>query len=213
MSAARPPSAPLLSIVIPTIGRETLEALLASIRCQAPASRVEILLVADTHSGFAGGLRRLPDVARGYAARYLPYDGGLHAWGHPQRTFGQRRARGAWLLFSQDDNAYCRGAFDAILARLAAAERPVLFRLDTWQAGLIWRQREVQVGNVDADMIAVPNDGRILPTWGTDYTADYVYIAAMERAYGVDWDETCIARGRPHERPYGRTFQSAEVAP
>lgn len=198
MSSARP----ALTVIVPTVGRETLEALVASIRCQVGPEVCEVLLVGDTHSGSAHGLRRVPELARAESCRYLPHDGGLHAWGHPQRTYGQSVARGRWLLFSQDDNAYVRGAFEGILGRLARTTHPVLFRVDTWQAGLIWRTPEVLLGNVDADMIAVPNNAHtLLPAWETDYIADWRYIAQLDRAYGVDWSELCIARGRPHERP------------
>ncbi len=207
---------PWLSVICPTIGRPELHATLRSIRAQALPSEVEILVVGDTHGDdFADALIVARQLCRGYDASYIEHDGGLHAWGHPQRNYGQRLARGAWLLFTQDDDAYCVGAFtklyDALVQhavhkadnRRDVDARPIphIFKFVTWQAGVIWHQPRVRLGNVDADMIAVPNVPKRLQRWTYEYCSDFEYIDETVAEYEgqVIWQDAIIGQGRPAE--------------
>lgn len=197
-------SAPLLTCIIPTIGRDTLARTLASIRCQAPTAECELLIVGDLHGGtWRDALQRVPAVCAAYEAAYLGWDGGLHMVGQPQRQEGMRHARGQWLAWSQDDAAWAVGAWAAMTASLARPPRcPRLFCVHTWQAGTIPRVQTVQLGNVDADGIVVPNESVRLGRWANTYTGDYEFIRETVDLWDgqVVFEPVTIAIGRPDPR-------------
>lgn len=204
--------APWASVIVPTCGRDTLARTLRSIRCQAPAADVEILCVGDTYQAdFVEALGAVPALCAQYGARYLAHDGGVHAWGHPQRAFGEQQATGAWLLWSQDDDGFTPGAFAAIRAELAGPPGPRLFRLHTWQAGTVWREPVLQLANIDAGCLCVPNVPARLGRWEPSYNGDYAMIAETCARWGGTprWCEAVIAVGRHDPR---RQFGGPRVA-
>lgn len=192
---------PWLSVIIPTVGRVTLEPLLAGLRAQAPAADLELLVIGDTHGiTWQRALAPVPALCDQYAARYVAHDGGVHAWGHPQRTYGARLARGAWLWWLQDDDLAAPDAYATLRTHLTAALCvPHLFRVDTWQAGRIWRERTITLGNVDADCLVAPNAPPRLAPWPPHYTGDHEMIRETVALYGGScvWVEAVIAHGRP----------------
>jgi hypothetical protein len=194
---------PWLTVIIPSIGRDTLGRTLQSIRAQAPPSEVELLVIGDTHG---------TPLCTTYGARYLGYDGGLHCVGQPQRQYGIGQAAGAWLAWSQDDSAWTVGAWAAIAASIAREPRcPRLFQVQTWQAGVVPRLQTVKLGNCDADGIVVPNEPARLGRWANDYCGDFAFIAATVERWGgaVVFEPTIIAIGRPDVR---RQFGGLRVA-
>jgi hypothetical protein len=205
-------SEPLLSVIIPTCGRDTLERTLRSMRCQAPARDLQLLVIADTHAGtHLAALDTVPALCARYEAICDGYDGGQHCVGQPQRNYGMTRADGAWLAFSQDDAAWTLGAWDAIAASIARPPRcPRLFRVQTWQAGVVPRVERVRLANVDADCIVVPNVPNRLGLWGLEYCGDFTFIRDTVLLWGqVVWEPQVIALGRPDPR---RQFGGLQVA-
>jgi hypothetical protein len=214
---------PWLSVIIPTIGRRSLQRTIDSLRGQVYGSTIEVLVVADTHQ--AGGLgptrTRLPglpdvadrfrytrDLAESYGCVYAEHDGGENCWGHPQRDHGARLARGTWLWWLQDDDIAAPDALPAMRSILTLNElrswAPHLFRVQTWQAGLVWKTEGVLAEKqIDADCIVVPNEPSELVPWGRRYNGDWDFISQMVANYGgpaeVVWDPTIIAIGRPQD--------------
>lgn len=170
--------APLVSVIVPTCGRRGLVHTLGAIRGQAGPAVCEILVVGDTHAGtHAAALVPVPGLCAQYQAGYAPYDGGLHAWGQPQRQHGLALARGEWLLWSQDDQVLAPGAIAALQASIAAAPPgPRLFRVETRYGGTVWREPRLAYGDCDADGIAIPNDPSRLGAWAPHYAGDWDFI-------------------------------------
>jgi glycosyltransferase involved in cell wall biosynthesis len=170
-------SAPLLSVVVPTIGRPTLERTLRSLRYQAPSSTLEIVVVGDTHQAtYARALGTVPYLCDQFEARYLEHDGGLHCVGQPQRQRGQAAAHGLWLAWLQDDDVWAANALATIRPFLAYV-RPLLFRAETRHGGTVWREPRLEHGNVDANCLVVPNVPARLGRWLNHYDGDYAMIA------------------------------------
>jgi hypothetical protein len=197
---------PWLSIIAPTVGRASLERLLKSVRLQAPATEVELIIVGDTHGKkWARSLAPVPALCAKYDARYLGHDGGEHMVGQPQRNYGQAQATGEWLLWSQDDNLYARGALDVVRQTVQRTRRPHLFRVMTrWPhpAGgrlVVWDRHSLVEGNIDADCIAVPNDQTRLGQWTMRYGGDFDFIYATCGLWGWQhaWQDAVIVQGRP----------------
>lgn len=187
---------PLLTVVIPTRGRPGLVATLASVRAQANPAAVELLCVGDTHAAtWTAALALVPAWCVAADARYLAHDGGAHAWGHPQRTYGQQHARGQWLAFLQDDAVWCPDAWATLQRHLLAGRvQPHLFRVVS-RYGRVWQTPVVAEGNVDADGLVTPNRPERLGTWGRRHAGDFDMIAQTVARWDgrVCWDTAQLA--------------------
>lgn len=196
---------PLLSVIVPTIGRPTLARALQSIRWQAPAQAVEVLVVGDAHAGtWAADLAPVPALCAQYAARYLAHAGPNHCYGHYQRNYGMTQARGQWLMFSQDDAIWTPAAWAAIAPTLRGPRCPRLFRVETRFGGyVVWNDPpSLAVGSIDADCICTPNRPDRLGRWAPLYEGDAAFIqetVALWRGR-VQWHAALIAYSRPDAR-------------
>lgn len=198
---------PFLTVICPTIGRATLHRTIASIRDQAPADQVEIIVVGDSHAGtYRDALDQLGDLCPGYEARYIEHDGGSHCWGQQQRNHGQEIATGQWLWWLQDDDIAAVGAISAIRKvtdRLTGTGKqrpcPVLFKVHQHHGGrTIWETQEIKRGNVDADCIVAPNQPVNLGHWRPEYAGDLAFIHdTVCRFQGFWWRDAIIAEARP----------------
>lgn len=193
---------PWLSVIIPTIGRPTLERTLQSIRSQRSADDVEILIVGDSHNGtWAKQLADLSLMAARSDALYVDHDGGQHCWGHPQRQYGAELADGEWLAFLQDDDVYAHGAFDAIEAGTRGQDAlcPVLFRATVPAGIVVWMEPVIRENNIDANCIVTPNRPKQIGRWGHRYAGDFDFVQSTAELYDgqVAWDEHVIALARP----------------
>ncbi len=193
-------STPWLSIIIPTTGRPTLERLLRAIRRQSPETETEILCVGDTHAGtWAPTLAPVPALCARWDARYLEHDGGKHQVGQPQRNYGQTQATGEWLLWSQDDNLYEPEALRQVQTCARQRRSPLLFRVATQWGFTVWQHQVFELGNLDADCLAVPNEPARLGTWADAYEGDYAMIRETCERWGWShwWVDCLIVRARP----------------
>jgi GT2 family glycosyltransferase len=184
-----------LSIVIPTIGRPSLERTLAS--C---ADADEIIVVLDTARGVTELPCQLPPNARLHVGMF-----GV-VGGHAGRVAGIEMATGTHLAFMDDDDVYTRGAVE--LMRAAASDRPIIFRMDHYSHGNLWRDQELRFGNVSTQMYVVPNDPARLGTWTPHMPGlkepggDYTFIKeTCERMGGPVWRPEIIAKLRPDRGP------------
>lgn len=172
---------PLLSIVIPTIGRESLRATLASIPA---SSELEIVLVGDC----CDALSRLWDAQRFRAISVYPR---LGNFGHCAFSIGQIAATGDWICRMDDDDYYTPNGVAAMLEYCATApEVPAIFKMQRLEAGdILPRTRELTCGNVGGPQMVVPNRPN-LPRFGTRYEADYDWmVACVEMFGGPIWRE------------------------
>jgi hypothetical protein len=185
---------PLLTVIVPTIGRHALATTLGSVRAQAPPAEVELLVVGDTHrETYAPALETVPWVCDQYQATYAPWDGGRHCYGQPQRQRGQELATGHWLAWLQDDDCWLPDALAAIRPYLRLA-RPLLFRAATRHGGIVWRTTELVEGNVDANCLVVPNVPARLGRWMPHYAGDYDMIYETAQLWsGIYWPRPQIA--------------------
>jgi glycosyltransferase involved in cell wall biosynthesis len=171
-------SKPLLSVLIPTIGRETLPNTLESIKRQELHSGDEILVLADGH---------LPRVEALVACmpsqfHYIELFPEPHYnWGHPLRNRMMFLAKGDYLLHQDDDDVYTPNAFATIRSKIA--ERPGLphmFRMVRTKdsRALLWHTRTLAEGNVSSQMFAHPNQPDTFGVWTNRYGGDYDFFQA-----------------------------------
>ncbi len=187
---------PLLSVVVPSIGKPGLESTLRSVRLQDGGDDVEVVVVGDT---LDAPLPHVETLAMRYGACYLPHAGTRHCWGQEQRQAGMEHASGRWLAFLADDDIWRPGALDAIRPLLLASRsRPLLFRVQHWVGRLIWDIPALVQGHVDANCIVAPNDPTRLGTWGLRYEGDFDFISGTAAHYAsVDFRTEVIGLCRP----------------
>jgi len=180
-----------LSIIIPTLGRESLADALESCK-----DADEIVVVLDTARGATEFPCELPTNATWAKGKF-----GVTG-GHAGRAFGITRATGTHLAFFDDDDIYNPSAVE--LMREAACDVPVIFRMDHYWHGILWRERRLYFGNVSTQMYVVPNVPKKLGTWEPHEPTfeqpggDYTFIAGcVEKMGGPVWREEIISVLRP----------------
>ena len=164
-------SHPTISYIIPSIGRESVKRTLASIE-QWPGDEVLVIQL-DTPSG---------------------------TYGNAERQIGMEKATGDYLAFIDDDNYYVQG-HRALQARAIefAPDRPTLFRIQYPNGRLLWESKRVKNGNVDTQMILVPNRKEMLTRWeprskGGHRSVDFHFINCWQwPAKSIHWCAEVIA--------------------
>jgi glycosyltransferase involved in cell wall biosynthesis len=181
-----------VSVVIPTIGRETLRATLTSVASQLESGD-EVLVVAD---GRPARAREIFARQRRRRWRYLETDGPCNDAGGTQRDLAATVARGDHLCFMDDDDVFTPDALAAIRRGVAQhPERVLLFRMDNYGT-VLWRDREIRYGNVGTPMVVVPNDSARLASWRL---GDYEFIRDSCHRLGEPvWCDEVVAVVRPH---------------
>ena len=182
-----------LTVITPTVGRDSLRATLASIAPQ--------LHDGDEHIVIGDGAQpRAAETCAEYGASYQ--DGPqTHNYGAAQRDVGISLARGDWLLFCDDDDTFTPGALATV--RQVVVDNPTmphLFRMRYRASGVVlWQDDIVCEGNVGTPMIVVPTCLE-LPAWSDGhpvaYTSDHRFIQRVTDLYGVVWRKEiiCIVR-------------------
>ncbi len=188
---------PALSILIPTVSRPTLARTLRSLRAQELLPGDEVLLLGDGEQQVARSLFEQFDLP----GRYASVPGPSRDWGSTPRNRGMLLARGDWLLFLDDDDAYAPGALTAVRSALAESPgRPHLFRMHLVPEDVtLWERREVAPGNVGTPMFVLPSAGP-RGQWGRSYLGDHDFIAstlALWPAGALVWREEVIAHVWP----------------
>jgi hypothetical protein len=193
-----------LSVLIPTPGRPELENCLMSYLPQLGADD-EVVVIGDIHDG------HLPETEKlvrsfGRQFRWLEYDAGQHAWGHPQMNVGMRYARGTHLSFQDDDDVAVPGSIDVIRAAANKdPEQPLMFRFINYNGFLCWVQEGMFAENyVGGHCLVCPNNPSSLGSWSDRYAGDWDFLEQTVTLLGgperIRWYYDVIAIGRPAPR-------------
>ena len=137
---------PSLSVLIPSKGRASLGKTLSSVHGQLEAGDELIVDVNDDSP-----------------------------WGNRARNRMMPRAKGAFLLFIDDDDIYYPDALRYVRRAVTPGERAVhIFRMRYPNGKVLWSIPNVVENNVSTQMIAVPN--LELGRWGERYAGDFDFI-------------------------------------
>lgn len=203
---------PTLSVVVPTLGRDTLPRALASIKAQALIDGDEVLLVQD---GPDDALARPAFQQSGLPGRYVALDRRHDDFGASPRNAGIAQAQGEYLAFLDDDDTYRPAAFNAIRdAACKTPGRPLMFRNWVTKWGRTrWADRIVKPSNVGTPMFVVPNDPERLAVWPGHRGGDYGFIHETLRLWPAGSLVWCpeilsdyLAPGTPGPRPMRRNL-------
>lgn len=194
---------PFLTVVIPTQGRSTLSRAISSIRSQmgAGAGAVEVLIVADTHSGL---IQDVKSLAESFEAHYTEHDAGYHDWGYPQLGYGYAHAEGRYIMNFGDDDIWLPGAFDTIRLAIGSQDRqrPLMFKAELQPSPhrgdqrvpvVLWSDREdYRRGRITGQNLCAPNVPGRLGRWGDDFSHTIETINSWDGR--VDWIDSVICR-------------------
>lgn len=196
-----------LTIVIPSIGRPTLENTLNSIASQLERFD-QVFVVGDGHYPETKKLVGKYGIQYGY---FEMAGGPHHDWGARARNFGVDLAKKAYIAFMDDDDQYLPGAFKHIKNAIKSFNGyPFMFRMMHTRS-IIWTTPDLFVGNVSSQMVVVPNDKAKLGRFTDRYEGDFDFIQSTADKYSVYhnpflWREEIIsvlfkANGKPNETP------------
>jgi len=194
---------PLITVIIPTIGRPTLMQTLDSLAEQRLAQYLEVLVFPDVHRRDVPQPPELDNYQCFGRLIWQPVDGGYSAWGHPQRNVGLEMANGMWVCSLDDDDVWSSTAMDAIIGAVSQeAEGMHIFRMRYPDGQLLWASRTATFGNVGTPMMVWRNDPALVGRWGKRYEGDYDFLkeSVHRLPNGLDslhWHEAIIAEIKP----------------
>lgn len=186
------------SIIIPTIGRPNLYTTLHSILSCGLLATDEVIVVGD------GSCSEAEKIVGFYSERMnVRFYAGpeTHIFGAKQRNLGMSIATGSHLLFMDDDDTYKPGALNCVRVALAEAPRKLhLFRIESISKrhpfGILWSEKEMTIGNVGTQMIAVPRVQELLGVWPDQHCSDFGFLmntAPKFKEGEIVWREEVIA--------------------
>jgi glycosyltransferase involved in cell wall biosynthesis len=171
------------SVLVPTRGRRSLQATLASITEQFEPGDEIIVRCSDAED-----------------------------FGHSARQAMMERAKGTHLLFMDDDDQFARGALATMRAFARDHPGRVgIFRMRFLDGGVLWTEPVVRLRNVGTPMFCVPNIPGKLGRWESpDYprVADYEFVRGTVELQGEPiFREEIVAHIRSDRRPLGRAVK------
>jgi glycosyltransferase involved in cell wall biosynthesis len=181
-----------LSIIIPTLGRPTLDRALASVLPYLePAD--EVLVVGDGPRPVAQGI-----VAQRACRQlhYLEHSEPGSTFGNAQRNYAMHRAQGDYFAFLDDDDRFLPNAL-ASIRREATYGVPLIFRRE-YATTFSWTRPEFIRGEVGTGMFATPVRGPWVDcplTTDDPYYTDFEWIqqiVALWPAGSLRWCEDII---------------------
>lgn len=194
---------PMFTVVIPTIGRETLGRTVESIRSQSYCANAEIIVVMDTHGGLPEEVEEsVRSTCKASGFWPLSLDAGAHDIGSPQLHMGFQRAHGVYVLNCGDDDVYEPGAFQAMASAIERQDvyHPLMFKVELHPAPhrgnrepvVLWDRQEIAEGRVTGQGFVCPNDPQRMGRWVNDWT----FMRETVALHGgrIEWREELIAR-------------------
>lgn len=201
-----------LSIIIPTIGRDTLARTLMSIDRQIHKDYVDLyndeIIVAADERGNWQYAEWLCSILNEHS--YEPYRNVYRFFkqptgkpvGQPLRNYGIEQATKSHIVFSGDDDVFTPDAFDSIRTNVCQNPDKVhLFKLNAWQCGVVPRDQKLYEGNIDVGCAVVPNDQSKIGRFTMRYAGDYDFIVETTNNFGgeenIVWCPEILTITRP----------------
>lgn len=163
------------SIIVATMGRPSLRALLQSIADQPLMPGDEVLVIGDLNHGIDPGESIVHEFGRQFF--YHSCDGPKGAYGGPQRNLGLTLAGGTHLNYQDDDDLMAPGALAVMRSKCEEyPKQPLIFRM-RWPDG---NETENFVGG---QCFVCPNTPYKVGFFSYEYSGDQNFIQTTMNKY------------------------------
>lgn len=170
---------PSISIITPTIGRDSLKVMLDGLLPQLTQGD-EVLIVGD---GPQPNAKLIVDALASPFIRYWESPP-IKNYGNPQRNEAISEAKGDYLMFVDDDDTVETNAIDVI--KNAAKDFPgvpLMFKMLHDGYRILWDVPQVAYGHVSGQMFVPPNIKGKLGAWSGRYGADFDFMISTLKLY------------------------------
>jgi glycosyltransferase involved in cell wall biosynthesis len=162
-----------ISIITPTIGRESLRPMLQRVLVQLQDGD-EVLVIGD---GPQPNAKKIVDEFKHALVRYWESES-IRNYGNPQRNTAVEEAKGDYLLFVDDDDLPSPHAL-SVIRNVAKQfpEKPLMFKMMHcgWE---LWKHPKVEQGNISGQMFVTPNVKGKVGKWSGRYEADFDFVSS-----------------------------------
>lgn len=193
---------PAISVIVPTLGRQSLVGLIDAILRQL-SDLDELILVADGDEALARTKECLELQMRSHSrTRVVSHTDPLSQYGNAQRNHGMSIATGDLLWFVDDDDIVLAGAVSAIREGIHDGNAPMMFRIRHC-GRTIWERQEIAPSNTSGQQLVVPNkpDTPRFPVPAENpEESDQEWIRAVNEKWPVQWNESVIYEIRSHSK-------------
>lgn len=193
------------SIIIPTLGRNTLKRALDSIYSQS-SDEDEVQLVfdgADSYNRSVEPLKDFGDLPIKSCCETVPELSGCPGATQRNWAIDAKITRGTHILWLGDDDVYRSGALDRV--RYWCDRYPdkcLMFKMYTFWHTIVWGDEpELREGNVSDHIFVAPNIPANLGRYTNRYAGDFDFIRETVYNFGgeseVIWVPEIIVQCRP----------------
>jgi glycosyltransferase involved in cell wall biosynthesis len=184
---------PKITIIIPTIGRQSLVESLAAFRGQLRADD-EVLLLSD---GVANKFVRNAWESSGLPGRLIEFSDGPHNdWGHSIRNQALQQVRSGYVIHFDDDDVYAPNGVEVVRDAITKNGLGLyVFRFRYSGGRVHWSEPVIRFGNIGTPMIVHPV-GIQLGRWTPHYGGDFDFFDETRRlnpGLPVKWREEIVA--------------------
>lgn len=174
-----PDQLPSLSVITPTIGRDSLKVMLNGLLPQLSQGD-EVLIIGD------GPQPNAQKIVDDLASPFTDYweTPPIRNYGNPQRNEAIAKAKGSYIMFVDDDDEVKPDAV-ANIKKYAARHPgvPLMFKMLYGGRQVLWDVRKVEVGRVSGQMFVTPNVKGKVGAWSGKYTADFDFMMSTLAHY------------------------------
>lgn len=189
-----------ISILLTTIGRQTLTTMLASIKHQLnPEDHLYIVIDGPEFKEKVENQLSALDNCRGQV-HVICHPTNIGYSGHGLRNFYQSHLLGDWITHGDDDDAYLPGALAAMRHHASKAEPDTILMFRFFPAAdpkiVMWIDREIKLCNIGTPSGLIPNQPDKMGKWAFEFGGDCVFYKTSKFKYKFIDEKTYILR--PH---------------
>lgn len=191
-----------LSLLLVTIGRPTLKAMLESINKQIKEN--DYLTIIVDGPDYENDVK---NIVKGFDFdcnfELIIHPENLGYWGHPIRNIYQTKLKGDFILHCDDDDIYLDNAFDDIRESVSKdLNKMYVFKMWISKGGNYrWFNKAVVMGNIGTPMGIIPNKPECMGKWKDFVGGDGRFFESTHKKLGiqnVEFVDKFIYRVRPH---------------
>jgi hypothetical protein len=177
-----------LSIMIPTIGRDTLPRVLASLETQDWQRGDEVLLLSDKEHEYAEQCWKRAKLT---GAHFACANGPLGEFGYGLLNKYQCECTGSHICHIRDDVIAAPNMLVTIRREIETnADALHIFRMyDFLKQQFFWASKKFFPGNLIGENAVFPNDPKLIGRWGMRHQGDWDFMEHAATLHDTEWHD------------------------